>query len=72
MEGWVRCEVVVVCFVISSKICDFMNIIKIQEENIKVYKVKLWIILQITWKKIMWINPVVNSVGSSGIICNYP
>lgn len=33
--------VVVSLFVISSKIYDFTNIIKVQEENIKVHKVKL-------------------------------
>ena len=34
-----------------------MNTIKIQEKNIKVYNIKLWIILQITWKQI---NVIIN------------
>lgn len=57
-EGWVRCGwFVVTGLVISFKIYDFMNTIKIQEKNIKVYNIKLWIILQITWKQI---NVIIN------------
>ena len=48
-----------------------MNTIKIQDKNIKVYKVKPWIILQITWKQIVLINPGVSLVDSSEIVYSH-